>query len=453
VTKTDEDLSLESDRLEEKLEAATPEQPVVVIQYRNRGVSSWLFFPMMVVIPLGAILLYHRLVVQKYRVQAGESARLADNGIEAPRSGRSLPGSDQALPLAPGSQPNDPAQFQFGPFGSAGKPAPEAPAQSPAQPAAVPAPALSVTVGSSGTLPAGPALGAAQGAALLPAREPAPARSPNDPPKIAASAQPPLPADSSPADGGKKAGPRVRSVLPNPFAPDGPPPAPLPRRDGTGPADPGGTVATQPGVSPGEADAGSKVPEAGAESLVARAGDTRAGAKGQDNPAGKRLPSYEENMRQIEEEAAKKRDEISASVEVREAEIRSRRFTERFKFREELRQILRLHGKEAGPEIDKLSRRYGFDLDPDRFDQAVKTWRSPRLSLPLKVRQIRALDLPETVILNFLSDDLHLKVRSPNGPRNENEVRIKAARQLLSFEPPTPDPAPLPGKGAGPRPR
>ncbi len=56
---------------------------------------------------------------------------------------------------------------------------------------------------------------------------------------------------------------------------------------------------------------------------------------------------------------------------------------------------------------------------------------------------IRALDLPETVILDFLSDDFHAQVRTRNGPRNENEVRIRAAHRLLQLELPPEDAMPV----------
>ena len=68
------------------------------------------------------------------------------------------------------------------------------------------------------------------------------------------------------------------------------------------------------------------------------------------------------------------------------------------------------------------------------------------MTLRSKVRLIRSLELPETVILNFLSDELYFLLRSRNGPRNENEVRVRAARQLLGFELPAADPAVRPAR-------
>ena len=105
----------------------------------------------------------------------------------------------------------------------------------------------------------------------------------------------------------------------------------------------------------------------------------------------------------------------------------------------------------AGPEIDKLAKRSTFDVDPLKYEQAVKTWRYKSGSLLAKVRLIRSLDLPETVILDFLSDDQHALLRSRKGPRNENEVRVRAALQLLNFEPSEADSAPPPAAAAGRR--
>jgi len=384
VTKTDADLSLESDRLEEKLEAATPAQPVVVIQYRNRGVSSWVFFPLMLVIPLGAILIYHRLVVERYRVQAAVESRQVlekENGIDAPRSAQSLPGGERPLPPAPSSKPDVPAHGLSGPSGPAPDPAKENPAL------------------------------------------------------VAATAQPPRPAESAPADGGRKAEPRLRTILPNPSALVDPPAAPSTRREGTGLADLGGTISTPAGV-PSNVPANDRQPANRDGEVV--------------HPALKPLPSKEENLRQFEEEAAKKHAEIVAREQNRETDLRSRRYEERVKFRAELREIVRLQGSDAGPEIDKLAKRYGFDVDPLKYQQALQVWHG-RMTLSAKVRLIRSLDLPEIVILDFLSDDQNALRRTPKGPRNKNEVRVRAVRQLLGFELPAADQPPRPDTGAGQR--
>ena len=67
---TEPDLNLETDRLEQLLETPPPPQSVVVVEYRNRGVPTWIFFPLIVLVPLGALLVYDRTVTQRERVEA-----------------------------------------------------------------------------------------------------------------------------------------------------------------------------------------------------------------------------------------------------------------------------------------------------------------------------------------------------------------------------------------------
>ena len=55
-----QDLNLETDHLEEVIESPPPAQPVVVIQYRTRGVPWYLVLPLLVLVPLGAVAVYHR---------------------------------------------------------------------------------------------------------------------------------------------------------------------------------------------------------------------------------------------------------------------------------------------------------------------------------------------------------------------------------------------------------
>jgi len=416
VSKTDVDVSLESDRLDQYLETADPAQPVVVIQYRNRGVSSWVFFTLILVIPLGAILIYHRLVVERYRVQA-------------------LIESRRAMVV---------------------------PAPLPALTAAALTPADVTTPASSATAPASQSTGAAQTAALPAARDPAPAHTQENPALAAANAQPSASAESSPPVAGKNAGPRLRTILPNPFAPDDHPAAASTKPDGAGLAGLGGATSV-PAGGPSHIGRDARPPTEGPGDRAgpAAVGDVHTIEPVKDRrpastdakevrPALQPLPSKEENLRQFAEEAAKNDAEIRAREENREAELHARRSEERVKFHEELREILRAHGNEGGAEIDKVAKRYGFDGGREKYEHARRAWMFGQMTRSAKVRLIRSLDLPEAVILDFLSDDLYSKVRSPNGPRNKDEVRVRAARQLLAFPLPAADPAVRPGAGAGP---
>ena len=77
--KSDPDLTLETDRLEQLLETPRNAQSVVVVEYRNRGVPTWIFFPLIFMVPLGAIIVYHRTVTERYRVEAAQTRQSLDN--------------------------------------------------------------------------------------------------------------------------------------------------------------------------------------------------------------------------------------------------------------------------------------------------------------------------------------------------------------------------------------
>ncbi len=152
-------------------------------------------------------------------------------------------------------------------------------------------------------------------------------------------------------------------------------------------------------------------------------------------PAAAPLPSKEETLRQIEEEAAQKANELQRQTLDQQVEIRRLRSEERIRFHEELQDAFKRYGHRAGPAIDQLCDRYGYDTDGVRFGKAVRVWAMTDKSLAYRVARIRVLDLPETVILNFLSDDLHARMKTPGGPRDKNDVRVKAAQKLLTCDP------------------
>ena len=64
---------LESDRLDDLLEAPVPAPPVLVVEYRDRVGPPKVFFLVLFVVPLVAIFLYHRTVVERYRVQVARA--------------------------------------------------------------------------------------------------------------------------------------------------------------------------------------------------------------------------------------------------------------------------------------------------------------------------------------------------------------------------------------------
>ena len=80
------DSMLDSDHLEQLLETPVPTPPVVVVEYRNRGIPAWIVVPMVILVPLIAIVLYHRMVVEKERIQAARERSLVALRIEADRA-------------------------------------------------------------------------------------------------------------------------------------------------------------------------------------------------------------------------------------------------------------------------------------------------------------------------------------------------------------------------------
>jgi hypothetical protein len=144
------------------------------------------------------------------------------------------------------------------------------------------------------------------------------------------------------------------------------------------------------------------------------------------------LPTKEESERQFKQDAAEKAAELRQQEELRAAELQSARYRERAKFHEELRTILQGQPDLLGAEIDKLVARYNYDGDPDRVKQAAEIWRRPRPSTAAaKAKLIRDLEMPESLILNFLSDDVYRRSRTRNGPRGKDQIRVVAAQQLL----------------------
>jgi hypothetical protein len=399
------EVSLESDRLEQLLEAPGPAQPVVMVQYRNRGVPWWVLVPLLFLAPLVAILIYHQQVVERYRAQAAEATHVMEATAEAIKARDrviatptpSSPGVTQPTAVtAAGAQPrvvaaaNEPATPR--PAEVAGGAAVSAPG-----PGAAPVSRIDEVNG-----PAGP------GTPPVPTRS-TPAAGP------VASAGPG--AGSSPA-----AGKPVRSINPSPFELEGDP-------------------AASNGAAGAPTGRGSGAP-------VALAPDET--HKRDSVPAEEPLPSREELDQQIAEEAARKERDMAEERAVRVAGIRALRYEDRVKFHKELGEILETYGKLAGPEIDKLAKRSAHDYDMAVYSKAQSIWRHGKMTPQAKVSAIRSLDIPEPAILNFISDNLYARLRAPGGPRDNNELRLRAAQLLLSYElpaapPSSTEPGPAPG--------
>jgi hypothetical protein len=405
------DVSLEADRLEELLEAPVPSQPVVMIEYRNRGVPWWLLATVMALVPavIGAFAYYQYSVVERYRALASKVEyeilqRSAADQSESPKSNAS---------------------------------------------GATPGPVLAELADVSVLH----AVGAANPAAGEPTKAgAAPPADSKNPPKVdladAAAASPSTEVDQPSRS-------RVRSITRSPFDSDDQ--SPVANESGGHPVVSG--PMTEPKKTPSE-PAGTKLASVPKEARVGEKPTTTTGALAgpsaqgspatrptdgavakaagardiREDPALEPLPNAEEFLSQNVEEAARKEHDLAEQKRASGERARVVMHEERVKFHDELREILAMHGKRSGPEIDELVRRSGKLHDARTFTRARNIWRQLRLSQPAKVAQIRALEIPEPAILNFISDNLYARMRTPGGPRDDNEVRVRAAQILLSYK-------------------
>jgi hypothetical protein len=439
---SEQDPMLESDHLDELLERPAPAQPVVVVEYRSRGVPSWVFFPLIIVVPLGTLYAYHRMVVERDRIQVARANAQLEREIIAERA---------AQPLVR----NDPPSTTVLPTAGANAVVVTTSAD-PAAPRVVTPPQSPTTAALEKTALAPAALASKDEATTTPGT--APPSAPVAPTVVTAVAadRPPLAPENMPQI-------TTRTNVPNPFADDaGAPEPPAPGEAGgvaanrdrtdTTPAAPA-QAASAPGpdkspaapardvvnatgrpVPPGQ---GSPPPGQGPDPAAAAgapavAGPVVATAATTTVPIAP-LPTKEETLRQIEEEAARKQAELLAQNDTKNAELRAQRFEEQTRFRTELEEVIRTQGNRAGPEIETLAKRYGYEFNPDTYARAQHYWHYTRNTQKDKVKFIRSLDLPETVILNFISDDIYRTMMLRNGPRTPSELRVRAAKQLLKY--------------------
>jgi len=152
-------------------------------------------------------------------------------------------------------------------------------------------------------------------------------------------------------------------------------------------------------------------------------------------------PSRQEILQDIEresrEKAGQRRDLTTLKNQARAlafADSLAKAEAKRTSFHDDLRQAIKDLGKNAGPEIEKLCVRHGRETMKD-------VWVTYRHALRLapkaytsrwKVEMMRSIGLPETLILDDLAHGFHHQINSRSGPRDQNEVRVRAARELLS---------------------
>lgn len=108
---------------------------------------------------------------------------------------------------------------------------------------------------------------------------------------------------------------------------------------------------------------------------------------------------------------------------------------ERAPFLIELKKLLKELGNNAGTEIDQLCDQFERNPRPEIRSAYLKTiYRiSSRMSREMKVEKMRSFGIPEPMILDSIANELHRTMNSRGGPRDENEVRVRAAKELLKY--------------------
>ena len=418
-----QDLNLETDHLEEVIESPPPAQPVVVIQYRTRGVPWYLVLPLLVLVPLGPVAVYHR-VSSRVRYPlvpppaADQSTRKAAERQAVPgaRSEASVSATLQGLPSASIVDLGAPLALNSQPIAPGSLPA--------VLPSPAPAPAAKADL----TKPASPA-----------AATPAAAKE-GEPSKSAGSSDP---AKAAPSVTVVSTPPPAATLVKEP----GPQAAATPV-DATRPA-PRGTVAIGFSVpadndSPfAELDISRGLPGGSTTDQEKTAASNGPAAASDPSPDTQPQPTQDQLLQDIQAEAAEKNAELKQrrdlkdrAREVVDAESQARVEDERAAFRRDLREAIKLSRKEAATQIDDLCNRYGRNYNDELRSKArfLLERYGGKMSREAKVRMLRFHGVPEPGILDFLANEIHHMINSRNGPRDSNDVRIAAAKQLLSLK-------------------
>jgi len=119
-------------------------------------------------------------------------------------------------------------------------------------------------------------------------------------------------------------------------------------------------------------------------------------------------------------------------------------------FHNDLRRLLQELGDGAGVEINALCDRYGRTTLPEVHKVVVLALNrsAARLKREAKIELMRSLGVPEPVILDYLAKEQHHNMNRRGGPRDSNEVRASAARILLAYPPSRPQASPPKAKSA-----
>lgn len=153
-------------------------------------------------------------------------------------------------------------------------------------------------------------------------------------------------------------------------------------------------------------------------------------------------PSRDDILRDIEREARDKEGQRKENETLKAeahslllAESLDKARSERATFHQELRKILKEMGKSAGTEIEKLCQKFGRDMRPEvqyaynRFQRTT----TGHVNRQTTVETLRGIGIPEPVVLDYVASKVHNTMNTRGGPRDENEVRVRAAQFLLSY--------------------
>ncbi|MDR3618132.1 MAG: hypothetical protein P4L85_02190 [Paludisphaera borealis] len=384
--------NLETDPLvpDEELESEPSAQPqappVVMIQYRNRGIPPVLLFPTTLILSLGMFAAYHYLFVAPRQRELQEQAREQAASLAAatkPEADEIKPPEPPLMALSLDSQPLPPG-FQF------------------------PTPIVKDS-----------------DATRVVAK---PVDDPDSGPSIwdqvnGESEKPTVAKSEVPA--------AAVAVAPSPATEPRKEPAPSPAVVSAGPPD-------VPKIEPPKEIA--LGPAAAAPKEVVKPDDVKPTDVAAPVETPPPTPTPEEMQRSLEAEAQAKRIERDEQAKIKdlariqvENEAQDRVEGERSLFREELRRIVAAGGSGAGQEIDELCDKFGRTYSSDLKAQilGLLSRHHGKVSRDIEVRMLRSLGMPEPGILDYLANNLHRSINSRNGPHSSDEVRVAAAKQLL----------------------
>jgi hypothetical protein len=428
---TDKDPSPEGDWLDQTPETAMPDRPMIVIHYRNRGVPVWASVVLIFLVPIGGLLAYRRFAVEADHAEVVVAARVDPGKIVGERSD---------APVGIAVQPpvdSKPLPSALASMATASQPSPASPnlaaanAKSPTLAATSPTNQAVVA-----PLPASPG-----GTEPTSEDRPVPRSKPDGPvvadatgsPDSARDAQP-VESVASPPHARSEPGAAVAIAKPSATAKA----MTSKPATATGDAwktasnrsiateDPSKTKGPRPLDDPGQLD----------EPLARNDQEVRPISNPRANPDTSRPAVANDPAPNVPEKKSMRPIREAAVADGTDRE--SREYEERAKFRKALKDALSLNTRQAGADIDQLSRQDRSGLDPQKLAEARRAWSAIRLPLPTRLRQIRSLGVSESVILDFISADLRPLIGSRSGPRDLNDARVRAAKLLLTHDLPAP---------------